>query len=251
MKNKAPLVHKESAGEIYEDDRMVPGYIAESRTSAPRHYYPVNNYNTPPTTTPPPHNKVTSSQIRDFTKKAYMFQSGINQLIKEQENTIIDKATPPPSYLIDDNLWEGYSKVLADLLKHRRHTTTRPGVSKTDMDSDNERLDTNKYIGDPIRVSANTIIVGPHITPSTEVDLEILEDNVEEQESVLYPRYRINQVPTTPRNWTSIELAKPRWEEEPGRVRKGGWSLEQRGSVSEKKPYGDWDNSINIRPART
>eukprot|EP00090_Calanus_glacialis_P020804 TRINITY_DN32111_c0_g1_i1.p1 TRINITY_DN32111_c0_g1~~TRINITY_DN32111_c0_g1_i1.p1 ORF type:complete len:195 (+),score=39.69 TRINITY_DN32111_c0_g1_i1:520-1104(+) len=172
----------------------------------------------------------------------------IKRRIQDQQQQVEDYDTvTPTSYPQQEQLWPGYSKVLADLLKDRRH-------SQTSVKSPSS-TDTNKYVWDPVVISTNTIVVSPNIIP--------LKDNPRnpsdkqpttqvEQYDPPRPQYRISDTPG--RNWTSIEVAKPVWDEEPGRVRKGGWSLEQRNihnvdSLGDTVTYGQWDHTLDIMPA--
>ena len=236
--------------------------MARVPTPPPRNYYPIADYETlnswfnPRSTTQKPINPTTQSYAKQFTNKAYIFQSEIIRRIQDQQSQLEDFDTvTPPSYLEQDNLWEGYSKVLADLLKHRRHP--QPNIKTKTLQ------DTNEYIGDPVVVSTNTIIVGPGISQQRDDPIEISSEHPLIMQSEQYdwtydenpskpPQYRIYDTPSM--NWTSIELAKPVWDEDTGRVRKGGWSLEQGNtnkvnSLHEKDTYGHWDRALDILPS--
>jgi len=161
------------------------------------------------------------------------------------------------------------------------YATSRPTVGRR------KGQDTNKYVGGPQQVSTKPIVVGPGLgslpqikgpgvyqhqpkTPKYQNQLK-LQDKYPRRPHLQPPsdmlssysdRYGWTQqsLPqqSPPRNWTSLDLAKPVWEEDDG---KNGLEILtdfKLGQVQEldleelgggKETFGIWDQSLNLLPA--
>lgn len=129
-------------------------------------------------------------------------------------------------------------------------------------------LDTNKYIGQPQLVATGAIIVGPGI----ESDEAFLRQPPTDMVSSYSDRYgwtenanrdyNNNQVKSNQAlNWTSLDLAKPVWEDETVRP----VDLDREYKIGSAQPiqlenlnnwdqgnkdtYGSWDDQLNLLPA--
>ena len=204
----------------------------------------------------------------------------------------------PPTYMDQDKLWEGYSNVVEELLQDREYDNqagirqtvedTRYGnrnkytghrdqfigdrnkyIVDTDQFTGNRNKytgerntnkgDSNKYIGDPQFVSTKPIIVGPGIAPGNLTPGQPSSDLLTSYSD----RYGWTKTdPSTQgapgRKWTSIELAKPVWDEKGGKERQGGdyqpgsveqLDMEEVARLAEKETFGTWDQSLHLVPA--
>ena len=236
-------------------------------TPPPRDYFPAQDsgttkywYEDTPPSTRKPVRRTTErydSSLYDYgyTKEPYNPPYETTRPTEDQQRYWQDyDLVTPPTYMEQDKLWEGYSKVMDDLLQDRKYS--KPAVRKPGMQ------DRNKYIGDPQFVSTKPIIVGPGIAPGNGSPRQPSSDLLTSY-SDRYGWTKNDPSRSAPgRKWTSIELAKPVWDEETGRERQGDGSLQdyQAGSVEqldiadvnrleEKETYGNWDQSLNLIPA--
>jgi hypothetical protein len=240
-------------------------------TSPPREYFPVQDYGTtkywydPPPSTRKPVRRTTErydNSLYDYgyTKQAYNPPYETTRPTEDQQRywQDYDRVTHSP-YITQDKLWEGYSKVVDDLLQDREYIKQAVRNPSTQ--------DRNKYIGDPRVISTKTIIVGPGNSEENESPRQPSLDMITSY-SDRYgwtqndPDANHNTLNLPGRNWTSIELAKPAWDEKIGGGRKANWSLHeyQAGSVDQMDiekvagldtvdTYGQWDQSLHLRPA--
>ena len=258
-------------------------------TPPPRDYFPSKDYgttkywyDTPPSTRQPIRRTTEryDSSLYDYgyTREPYNPPYETTRPTEDQQRywEDYDLVTPPP-YMEEEQLWEGYSKVVDDLLdrnyqrpsqEDRRYTNQYIvdvgdnnkyiGTSNKYIGDTNKYIgDTNKYIGDPQFVSTKPIIVGPGIAPEM---LNPRQPSVDLLTSYS-DRYGWAENPgrnKPSRKWTSIELAKPVWDEDNSKDRvrenyKEG-SVEQVDienvvSMDEKETFGNWDQSLNLIPA--
>ena len=102
--------------------------LSQGKVSAPKHYYPVREKLSTTkfdalTISKPKYEK--KDEI--VTRQAYKLQQNMRQKIKEQSREKFNTEVSTNNVL-EGKLWQGYNKVLADLLKGRRHSIINENV---------------------------------------------------------------------------------------------------------------------------
>ena len=246
-----------------EENRLI---LSKVPTPPPRQYFPVEDsktskhWFTSSTTTKKPVKRTTKPYDVDFydygyTKEPYQPPYDTTQPTEEQQRYWQEYETyTKVPYMDEEDMWEGYNKVVGDLLQDKRYT--RPIVQNPNV------FDTNKYIGDPQFISTKPIIVGPSITSSNNGPRQPAVDLITSY-SDRYGWTKNDPSRGKPgRKWTSIELAKPVWDEDTNQQKLGERPMNgyQTGSVEQldiekvigmdgKETYGYWNQELNLIPA--